>query len=184
LSEIRITTTPRVQILEATIRKVSRGEAGIARDATRLSEGIVPISWTILEENDGAILQLIYAGPPATKISVQGTIVGQRHISEVQFRGRIISPSEQLAELNEQRFLLRAFAIVGIIIILFYFPTFLRLSMRLKRLGLGVLSTEDRRKGLALYLVLVVIMLGGIGVLTWQVLENQSVILPPIGLDK
>jgi len=103
LREVRLETVPPVKILEATIRKVSRGETGFAIDVSRLAQGMVPVRWTILEHNDGAILQLIYAGSPLTDISVDGSIVGQRSISTIEFRGKILSPSDQLAALERSK---------------------------------------------------------------------------------
>lgn len=81
LTPMKIVTRPAVQILEATIRTQSRKEIEFSLDNRSLKEGVVPVSWRILEQSDGATVQLIYAGPVDTKIDLEGTIVGQRIIT-------------------------------------------------------------------------------------------------------
>ena len=95
LSEVRLLTEPRVPILEATIRKQSRSIIGFVLDNSHFAEGIVPISWKILEQNDGAVIQLTYAGSPMTAIAVEGILENQPRIYEVKFSERIRSASEQ-----------------------------------------------------------------------------------------
>jgi hypothetical protein len=65
-----------------------------------LSKGIVPLSWKILERNDGAVVQLIYVGPPRVKLKLTGTVEGRSPILPIQFPGTIRSASEQLADLH------------------------------------------------------------------------------------
>jgi hypothetical protein len=81
LTPVKIVTRPAVQILEATIRTQSRKEIEFSLDNRLLKEGVVPVSWRILEQSDGATVQLIYAGPVETKIDLEGAVVGQRTIA-------------------------------------------------------------------------------------------------------
>jgi hypothetical protein len=81
LTPVKIVTQPAVQILEATIRTQSRKEIEFSLDNRSLKEGVVPVSWRILEQSDGATVQLIYAGPVETKIDLEGAVVGQRIIA-------------------------------------------------------------------------------------------------------
>ena len=71
------------QILEATIRKPGRTVTGVALGTNGLERGTVGVNWRILERNDGAVIQLIFAGRPLTKVSLDGTIVGQQRSIEV-----------------------------------------------------------------------------------------------------
>jgi uncharacterized membrane protein YhfC len=48
-----------------------------------LQKGRAQITWSILEHNDGGVIQLIYAGSPALTINVDGVIEGQKEIFQV-----------------------------------------------------------------------------------------------------
>jgi len=85
-------------ILEATIRRISRNVTKFDLDRSRLSNGIVSASWDILEEGDGGIVQIIYAGPVDAKISGDGIVEGQKALSEARFSGRLQSAAEQYQE--------------------------------------------------------------------------------------
>jgi hypothetical protein len=85
LEPVLIRITPAAPILEASIRKKSRGVVGVTLDQSRLSEGVVGVKWNILEQDDGAVIQLVYAGPAGSKIEASGVIEGQRLIRD---RGR------------------------------------------------------------------------------------------------
>ena len=80
LQAVTITTEPRVPILEATIRKTSRDVVGFDLGRTRFAEGEVPVSWNILEEGDGGVVQLVYAGDVGIQIRCRGVIEGQRAV--------------------------------------------------------------------------------------------------------
>jgi hypothetical protein len=87
LQPVMIRTNPSVPILEATIRKKSREVVDISLDQSRLREGVVGMKWNILEHDDGAVIQLVYAGPPSTQIDALGVIEGQAGIRELKDRG-------------------------------------------------------------------------------------------------
>ena len=101
LAPLVIRTTPSVPILEATIRKKSRDVIGISLDEKHLEEGMVGVFWNILEEGDGGVVQIVYAGSPDTiAISVSGVIEGQHEIRRLQYSGKILSAAEQVHENN------------------------------------------------------------------------------------
>jgi hypothetical protein len=91
LEPFRIITP--VPMLEVTIRRKSREVLKIDLDRTRLYRGEVGVSWNILEDGDGAVLQMIYAGDTEIPIQSRGTVVGQGAV--VQESAHIKSPSEQ-----------------------------------------------------------------------------------------
>jgi hypothetical protein len=97
LSPISIVLRPSAPILEAKVRKVSRAVIGAAIDTSRLADGAVPVTWKILEHNDGAVIQLIFAGPTETDIAVDGTVEGQPTPLGVMPLRRMQSPAEQEA---------------------------------------------------------------------------------------
>jgi len=80
LKPITIYTENSVPILEATIRKTSRDVTQLSLNADEIKKGYVTISWNILEQNDGAAIQLIYAGDPSVHIYAGGIIEGQGEI--------------------------------------------------------------------------------------------------------
>jgi hypothetical protein len=77
LSPVVLQTSPKVPILEARLKHISRPVCGIALDESQLAGGTVAVSWKILEHNDGATIQLIVAGASATTVRIGGTIEGQ-----------------------------------------------------------------------------------------------------------
>ncbi|MFL6207529.1 MAG: hypothetical protein ACJ74W_01690 [Pyrinomonadaceae bacterium] len=83
LKPIVIYTENNAPILEATLRKSSRDVVQISLSTDDLQKGRVPISWNILEHNDGGIIQLIYAGNPNVHINMDGVIEGQKNIFQV-----------------------------------------------------------------------------------------------------
>jgi hypothetical protein len=98
LAPVQVKTEKSVPILEATLRKTSRPLSQIALDETQLANGIIGMKWKILEQDDGGIIQLIYAGSVENKLSVSGAIIGQKHLSELKYSGSISTPAEQYAK--------------------------------------------------------------------------------------
>jgi len=91
LKPIVIYTENNVPILEATIRKSSRDVTQLSLNTEEIQKGLLTVSWSILEQNDGGIIQLIYAGGPEVNIYARGVIEGQREI--IQLKSVASSPS-------------------------------------------------------------------------------------------
>ena len=53
-------------------------------DEAHLSDGEVPITWKILEKNDGGVIQIIYAGGTQVQIAGSGVIEGQAFIKQTK----------------------------------------------------------------------------------------------------
>jgi hypothetical protein len=64
LQPLILVTAPEARIFEATVRKKSREAVRIDLDTSRIDRGELGVSWNILEQGDGAIVQIIFAGPP------------------------------------------------------------------------------------------------------------------------
>ncbi|WP_339900121.1 hypothetical protein [uncultured Gilvimarinus sp.] len=79
LESVKIEFTPRVNILEANVTKLSRAvtKLSLSQDQNVLNGGVVPLEWNILESGDGANIQVIYAGSLEATVSVKGVIEGQ-----------------------------------------------------------------------------------------------------------
>ncbi|MFQ5796692.1 MAG: hypothetical protein ACE5JP_16815 [Candidatus Bipolaricaulia bacterium] len=88
LSEVKIITQPQVPILEATIHKQSRSVIEFSSSNSQLADGVIPLSWKILEQNDEAVVQVIYAGSPETAIVVEGIVEGQQRVFAVESSAR------------------------------------------------------------------------------------------------
>lgn len=98
LTPIVIRTDNSIPILEASVQKTSRDLVNLTVNQSNISAGSVRIAWKILEQNDGGIIQIIYAGPPETRISVEGAVVGQPNVHELKYSGSIYSPAKQYAK--------------------------------------------------------------------------------------
>ena len=113
LKPVVIHTDNNLPILEATIRKKSRDVVKVDLNQDEISQGKVIVSWNIFEQDDGAVIQLIYAGDPGVKLKIDGVIEGQAHIRQLEYSGKIRSAEEQyIDEKNEIYYL-------GIICLLF-----------------------------------------------------------------
>jgi hypothetical protein len=72
LEPVRIVTRPAAKIFEVHVSKVSRSVIKFTADVTHLEHGEVPVSWRILEQGDGALVQLVYGGPSNVDVSLAG----------------------------------------------------------------------------------------------------------------
>jgi len=95
LEPVAIFTENNTPILEATIRKSSREVTQLTLNTDDLQNGRVTVLWNILEQNDGGVIQLIYAGNADVSISADGILEGQSNLERLEFAGRIKSPYEQ-----------------------------------------------------------------------------------------
>jgi hypothetical protein len=79
LTPITLTTSPTVPILEARIKQVGRTVSQIGLDTSQIGKGSVGVTWKILEHYDGAVLQLIAAGPTTVTVKAEGVVEGQQN---------------------------------------------------------------------------------------------------------
>jgi hypothetical protein len=91
LEPIQIELLPNAPILDATIRKVSRPVAGVVLDTSQMDKGILSVSWKLLEHNDGAVVDVIYASDREGRVQVSGVIEQQ---PQVRTRAYNISTQE------------------------------------------------------------------------------------------
>lgn len=100
LRPIVLSTDNNAPILEATIRKSTRDVIQLALNQDEIQNGRLPVSWHILEQNDGGVIQIVYAGDSQTNINIEGIIEGQNEIDKSFTLGKIKTPSEQYDEKN------------------------------------------------------------------------------------
>jgi amino acid transporter len=80
LSPIYLNIPHDFRVLDVSLLATTRDVTGFRVDPNALSlrTFTVNMDWTILEHNDGALLQIVYAGPPDAAIHFEGTIIGQQ----------------------------------------------------------------------------------------------------------
>jgi len=103
LSSIQLITKPPAPILELTLKQISRPEMRFASVESLFHEGKVPISWRIIEQDDGVIAQVTYEGNEWVDFSLVGSILNQR------------SPHRVFKEASEDKFLI--LIVIGVLII-------------------------------------------------------------------
>lgn len=64
-------------IIDVEILKVTREVTGLRLDKAKIGDGQLVVNWSILEQNDGAVLQLIYFGDVHTPITVSAVVERQ-----------------------------------------------------------------------------------------------------------
>lgn len=169
LEDVVICTDPPVPILEVSIRQCSREVTGftLVEAPESLASGKVPVSWHILEENDGASVQLIYVGTQEVDFRVEGVIEGLRGIKDVELSVEIKTPQEQIREQQGTRTIWGITALLYGLLAAFAFVaafTFIR-----------------RPPWRNLMLVVAFIFLPMVGVTTWQYFSFSTRFWPPFG---
>lgn len=85
LQPVAIHAAAGTEVLEASIRNSTRAviQPQIVMDREVRDE--VGISWAILEQGDGVLIQIIYAGGPDIPFRVEGVLEGQKEIRQVKY---------------------------------------------------------------------------------------------------
>lgn len=172
LEGIVVYTNPTAPILEASIRKESRDAVGfvLSNSTEDLARGEVPLSWRILEQNDGASIQLVYLGSEDIGVAVKGVVEGLREMKRIDIGIETTTPEERVhteGAINRiSGILFTTFGALGILM------TPIGFFARKQRLGL--------RKALLRYgpNSLVFIAFFGFGI--WNLMQNVPS-LPPFG---
>lgn len=97
-----IRTESNTPILEARVRKESREVVGLELDRSRMDQGQLGVSWSILEGGDGGVVQLIFSGGTEVGVSASAVIEGQPEVRSIEFTGEIRPPIEQYAYIAKQ----------------------------------------------------------------------------------
>lgn len=100
LSPLVIRTQNKTRIIEAKLRKTSRDVVHIDIGSSRLSVGEVGITWSILEQNDGGVLQIVYAGDETVDILAHAVLEGQREVVRLKYGRELRTPGQEYARLR------------------------------------------------------------------------------------
>lgn len=95
LAPIVIQANPPVAVLETNVRKVSRDVSQFEIKANQPDKNQISVTWKILEQGDGGIIEIIYVGAPDTIFDVNGTIIGQKDIVRYNNKIGFESPDEE-----------------------------------------------------------------------------------------
>jgi|GEM_PF-3504993 len=98
--EVVIVLRPTAPILKAAIVRAEPLEANIAIDTTQFERGRLPVHWEVLAKGEGAVLEILYNGPPASSFGVEGSILGQRGIAEYGNKIGYDSPEAEYRDLK------------------------------------------------------------------------------------
>ena len=83
LQAIKITTNDSLKILETSIREISRKVTNFSIAKDSLDNRSILLDWDILENNDGAIIQILFSGKLDSRFFINGAFEGQSKINEV-----------------------------------------------------------------------------------------------------
>jgi hypothetical protein len=97
LSPLVIRTGNKARILQARLQKVSRDVIGLTMDSSRLSSGEVEVRWSILEQNDGGVLQIVYVGDEEVEIQAHAILEGQPEVVRLDYTYQLSTPGEEYA---------------------------------------------------------------------------------------
>jgi hypothetical protein len=148
LEPIILYTEPKTSIIDASIRKQTREVINLSIDNNYFKEGHIPLSWRILEKNDGGIIQVIFAGSTDVEILARGTIEEQGTIKKVKSLLRPGSPTESY------RMKYKYLELVGMFS--FLFASFLFLFL-LKYKGIKLIEGDEKIIRLIHFIVLRII---------------------------
>lgn len=95
LKPLVISTSPANPIIEARIQKVTRDVVDLTLTTDEIHNGYLKVNWKILEQNDGAILQLIYFGGSDVPIKATAIVEEQGDVLVLEYGGKIRSATEQ-----------------------------------------------------------------------------------------
>ena len=125
LNPVEVHLEPPGRVLEASVVKPSREIIGlkVSDDREFLRKGRIPISWRIMEQGDGGIIQIVYAGTPEAVPKIIGIIEGQgspRDVTATVQKKSSESTEKGFGKLRTKRLeLLLGFLVVSFVCLVF-----------------------------------------------------------------
>jgi len=173
LTPIDIQLDGKAPILEASIQKneQTRSLTKVSLDQSQASSGQLGVGWKILEQNDGFVVQITYAGSVNTGIKVTGDVKGQRQgIEQVTY-----PPGSATTTKEYDRFVslhLAEFVLIFIGLLAFVMEITLYLYLYSRKIKQEIGSDKLRiiRKQVAFYPIFLMVMsVTGVivGILLW-----------------
>jgi hypothetical protein len=85
------------RILEYTVTRESRSVSKFRARTARADPTALDFGWDILENGDGAVVQILYEGSSNARFSVTGSVVGQRLLRNASADGRAVETKPRRA---------------------------------------------------------------------------------------
>ncbi len=184
IKEVVICTGGDVPVLEASVVKYQRDVDvtgfTLVDSSEQRSRGRVPVRWNILEQNDGASIQLIYVGGPEIDVIVEGLIEGRGEVKRLVSGLTVKTPAQQVRSEQKIRWLAYPYLFLSVVAMFIGIwrvtrhrdipPRISTLAMRKQR--------ANMRKNMGYLLIGMGAMMGGWSV--W-VLIRYGIAGPPFG---
>lgn len=136
LTPLTLRFDQRVKILEVKIIKTFREIAKISINEAELNQGVIPISWNILDNNDGAIIQVIYEGYPNANPEFACEIVEQKELFYTSDNKQVMVTVTQAT---------RVLALIGLVIAIICIVMTIRFMKRFIKMTL-ITAQEQSQK--------------------------------------
>jgi hypothetical protein len=121
LDPYAITISPDSEILEAKTLKVSRDLTFITCDPDEYKRNTANVNFDVLESNDGAALQITYAGPSDAKLEFHGATVGAPSPTPIEitdYSQKIFNSLSSLEKVVSKNKYVVSFSYLGLVLIL------------------------------------------------------------------
>lgn len=153
------------EILDARLLKVSRPVTKFAKgDLSLTSKNVLPISFEILEQSDGAAIQIIYTGNPDAAAKMIGVVVGASQVRAITSQ----RPRQKMTESSVRKRV--GYTLISLLVATILFIAFLLIGRRRRR------QPWDSRD--QLYVFVIVIYIGMGAYLTYDMYHRLEPIVP------
>ncbi|MGA2853335.1 MAG: hypothetical protein ABSE90_04320 [Verrucomicrobiota bacterium] len=143
-------------ILQVVILKPPRDVTGFELDQSQIMSGRLGMNWKILEQNDGALIQIVYAGKTDLRMFLDATIVGQRSAAEAKQPGAsaIEQVKSSVVLIAGTAFLLSSL-LLGLLLLMFFFQVIFQRKTVTASIRFLIPTNKDR-KALAWLVIIMV----------------------------
>ncbi len=168
------------EILESRILHISRPVTKFEiHSIDESSKNLLPMSFGILEHDDGAAIQLIYAGKPDTAITVNGTIVGAGNPRFFSEGRQLLTPEESLRKRERLDRVMHYTPYVGTAVLILMAVT---LPLLFRRPDLEP-SMHIRRKRMSIMLGILILAYLGMDIVQYNESHRPEVPYSVLGQD-
>jgi hypothetical protein len=122
--QVKVFIHPKEPILAAMVVKTYGPSTQVTCDDKHFEEGIIPLSWNVLQKHDGAVIRLVYEGPPNVDIGLDGKVDNQVHPRGITFPSYKLPISKQVILIRKVQISIswHLLFISGMIVILIFTP--------------------------------------------------------------
>lgn len=173
LQAITLTTIPPSPILSAKVLRSTRDIIGLTIDDTKAGEGILTIRFRILENQDGALIQVTYIGDEKVAFIGGGAVVGQQSFKVYEHPSRSEQPK---INSRPNQTLLLITSVVGLAIGLFLTLSFSKDIVEIWSKNLEAPKTRLQQISVTLFAVALIFVMWW---WMWKVILNRVTFSAP-----